>query len=390
MKTLLHFCLVALFAPAMASASSNAWNQKADFGGVARHRGAALSIGNKGYMGMGHYNGSGINVVLADWWEFDPSTNTWTQMANYPFGNYALSCFTAGNKGYVGAGIFSSSVFYAYDPLSNTWAPVASLGGATSDQVGFGVNGKGYYVAGTNLYEYDPGLNTWTLQTAMPFSSWSWSSTFTIGDKAYLKTGNQLWEYKSLTDEWAARAIFPGPATGGSAAFCINGKGYIVCGGYIGWLSELVTEVWEYDPALNTWTQLEDFPGMARRFTAGFAIGDKGYMGIGTNGTNFRDFWEFDELLAVPKNESTAKIAEPYPNPSSSIIHFSQENNQLTSGTTETLKINVTDLSGRKIYSGDFSGDILAISKEDIGTGIFLYEIFSAEAVVKTGKIIFE
>ena len=388
MKKLVHVCLILLFSPTVFS-SSDAWNQKADFGGVARHRGAALAIGNKGYMGMGHYNGSGINIVLADWWEFDPSTNTWTQMANYPSGNYALSFFAVGNKGYVGAGIFSSSLFYSYDPLSNTWTSVASLPAAGSDQVGFSVNGMGYYVAGTSLYEYNPSLNNWTLQAIMPFSSFSWSSTFTIGDKAYLKSGNQLWEYKSTTDSWAVRATFPGPVTGGSASFSINGNGYIACGGYIGWLSELVPETWEYDPALNVWTQLVDFPGMARRFTHGFAIGDKGYMGIGTNGTNFRDFWEFDELLAVPKNESTIEIAEPYPNPSSSMIYFSQESTSEISDQT-ALQIKISDLSGRVIYAGKFDEDVLKVSKENIGNGIFIYEIFTDESILKTGKIIFQ
>jgi len=33
------------------------WIQQADFGGTARHRTTMLSLGNKIYAGLGHYNG---------------------------------------------------------------------------------------------------------------------------------------------------------------------------------------------------------------------------------------------------------------------------------------------------------------------------------------------
>ncbi len=376
-SSLFFFCSTGVLA-------SSGWHQKADFGGVARHRGAGISIGNKGYIGLGHYNGSGTNIVLQDWWEFDPSANTWTQMANYPVPNYAVSSFSVDNKGIVGAGIFGLQ-FYSYDPLTNAWSAIASPAGASSDQLGFSVNGKGYHVVGTALYEYNPSLGTWTTKSPMPFSCISWSSAFTIGDKAYIKSNNQLWEYKQSIDDWALKALFPGPVTGGAAAFAINGNGYIVCGGYIGWLSELVTEVWEFNPVFNEWTQLEDFPGMARRFTTGFAIGDKGYMGIGTNGTNFRDFWEFDELLATPKNSPALSVSEPYPNPSSSLIHFDA---QTQSG--PELSVVITDASGRIVHTGDFANGVLDVSKQIFGSGTFFYRISSADKLVKSGQFIFE
>ncbi|MFK7787367.1 MAG: hypothetical protein AB8B56_19745, partial [Crocinitomicaceae bacterium] len=62
-----------------AMASISGWTPKANFGAEARHRGIGMSIGNKGYMGLGHYNGAGPNIVKKDWWEYDPATNSWTQ-----------------------------------------------------------------------------------------------------------------------------------------------------------------------------------------------------------------------------------------------------------------------------------------------------------------------
>lgn len=67
---------------------------------------------------------------------------------------------------------------------------------------------------------------------------------------------------------------------------------YVVAGGTSNSLSD---EFYMYDSELDTWSQLEDFPGVAR----GFAIGDE-YEGIyyyGFGATNFeylKDVWTFD------------------------------------------------------------------------------------------------
>ena len=75
---------ILVFAAALMSFDASAWWEKrADFGSNARHRGTGLSIGNKGYFGLGHYNGAGPNIVMSDWWEYDPATNSWSQKADY-------------------------------------------------------------------------------------------------------------------------------------------------------------------------------------------------------------------------------------------------------------------------------------------------------------------
>lgn len=321
--------------------SSSAWNEKANFGGVGRHRGTGISIGTKGYMGLGHYNGAGPNIMFQDWWEFDPSSNSWTQKANYPFPTYAASQFTIGNKGYVGTGVSAGNLFYSFDPFTNSWNPIASVPMGSTDQLAFAVDGKGYYIYSNTLYEYDPMADAWTMQNPMPFALSSWCSSFTINGKAYVKTGSSLYEYKPSTDEWAARAPFPGIASGGSAAFAVKGKGYIVCG-YIGWLSELTDEVWEFDPATNTWTQLTEFPGNARRFSSGFAIGEKGYVGIGTTGTNMRDFWEFDELLSEEADPAQKEQVMIFPNPAFEFI---------TINGIQAANIMIYDLQGQVVHS---------------------------------------
>jgi len=343
---------------------SEAWNQKTNFGGVGRHRGTGVSIGNKGYMGLGHYNGAGPNIMFQDWWEFDPSSNTWTQKANYPFPTYAASQFTIGYKCYVGTGVSAGNLFYSFDPFSNTWNPIASVPMGATDQLAFAVEDKGYYIYSNTLYEYDPILDSWTLKNPMPFALSSWSSSFTINGKGYVKSGTSLYEYKPSTDEWATRASFPGVASGGSAAFAVKNKGYIVCG-YVGWLSELTDEVWEFDPATNSWMFMGEFPGSARRFSSGFAIGEKGYIGIGTTGTNMRDFWEFDELLESDDFEKD--LVTVYPNPATDYITITGINN---------VNVMIYDLTGKLIMSNDLNST-QTISVADLENGNYILLIQS-------------
>lgn len=84
------------------------WTKMSDFGGEARHRTTMLTLGNKIYAGLGHYNGAGPNILFEDWWEFDPATNAWTQKANYLGGIcYHAAGFAIDDIGYVGTGRIS-------------------------------------------------------------------------------------------------------------------------------------------------------------------------------------------------------------------------------------------------------------------------------------------
>ena len=55
-------------------------------------------------------------------------------------------------------------------------------------------------------------------------------------------------------------------------------------------------DFWEFNPDANTWTQKTDFGGTARE-AIGFSIGNKGYLGLGTDANTFQsDFWEYNPL----------------------------------------------------------------------------------------------
>jgi N-acetylneuraminic acid mutarotase len=320
------------------------WIQRADFGAEGRHRAVGIGIGGKGYFGLGHYNGAGPNIVKNDWWEYDPATNAWTQKANYPggFGQGSYGCLSWGMEefGFVGGGQTSNGAeIYKYTPSSNSWVAVANMPTVAMNLQGFAIDNIGYYLQGNIVYAYDAVSGTWSIKNNAPFSSNIWNSAFVIDNKGYVKSGSNLWEYKPTIDQWIQRANFPGLATNGSMAFSQRNKGYIVTG-YAWALSEVNSEVWEFDQASNTWNLLEEFPGTSRRFGSSFQIGDRCYVGLGTNGTNFNDLWEFQRFWNV--HEENTDLIAIGPNPADNYFQVSSTNK-------DEFSLVIYDINGRNI-----------------------------------------
>ncbi len=138
--------------------STNTWTQKADFGGAARAGAFGFSIGSKGYIGTGIIRSASNPGTTKDFWKYDPVANTWTQKAD--FGGTARGQdvgFSIGSRGYIGTGfsgysstnLVGTKDFWEYDPSTNTWTQKADFGGATRvDAVGFSIGSKGYIGAG--------------------------------------------------------------------------------------------------------------------------------------------------------------------------------------------------------------------------------------------------
>src|ERR1035437_6901021 len=111
----------------------------------------------------------------------------------------------------------------------------------------------------------------------------------------------------------------PGTGRASAVAFVIGGKGYVTLGRNVN-LSDSLTECWQYDPALDSWTKKAAFPGIPRvKATAGVVNG-KAYVGLGFDryktayiGGNLNDFWMYnpttDSWLQKSNYPSTATDA---------------------------------------------------------------------------------
>lgn len=193
------------------------WEDLDPFPGTSRVSPIGFAPGNgKCYLGVGS---AGNDLSETDFWEYDPSTNNWTQMADYPGMTIGLSMisFVVNEIGYVGGGA------------------------ATGLE---------------NLFSYDYQTNTWEEKNTLPGGQTFEAVTFTIDQTAYIGTGESdgnassktFWKYNHMEDTWTSITDFGGAARFGAYAFSIGDKGYV--GGGINSTMDHF-DFWEYKPKLD-------------------------------------------------------------------------------------------------------------------------------------------
>lgn len=264
--------------------STDAWTQKANLLTPVGSTSPSFSIGSKGYAGyMGIING---NVFIQSFAEYDPSTNTWTKKADFPSTNTIYfrnaAGFSIGSKGYLGPGQGPGqpngeiNSFWEYDPSTDTWTEKADFAGERRYMaVGFSIGNKGYigggitveydgngddYDTSTNAYkdfwEYNPTTDAWTRKADIGGSGRCQITGFSIGSNGYIYggqgwgsmvTNNDFWEYIPATDTWTKKADFAGVARILSTGFAIGTKGYVGTGASYDSSWTFLNDLWEYD-----------------------------------------------------------------------------------------------------------------------------------------------
>lgn len=236
--------------------SADVWSQMMTLPASTRRNATGVAIGDKGYVGLGADSSvSTAGSILSDWWEYDPVSNGWTQKASYPggidiFGNsgiqgvYFATAFSIDTKGYVCGGKMGSDFYgtdlWEYDPGSDLWTRMADFPGGDRYQLSsFGVEGNGYVGMGIDhdlfrkdWWKYDPSLNSWTQTTSLPGSERGAASTFVLGQRGFVVFGSdggykdELWQYNPFTESWNIKANFPPSGRKNGIAFAIGDKGY--------------------------------------------------------------------------------------------------------------------------------------------------------------------
>jgi N-acetylneuraminic acid mutarotase len=135
--------------------ASDVWTRKADFAGAARDNAVGFSIGNLGYIGTGFGN---LPIIFKnDFWEYNPSTDLWTRKADFGgAGRSYATGFSIGTRGYIGTGYNQPPPdndlkdFWEYDPSADSWTQKADFSGcARIDASGFSIGNRGYIGTGT-------------------------------------------------------------------------------------------------------------------------------------------------------------------------------------------------------------------------------------------------
>lgn len=371
------------------------WIPRANFGGVARHRCTAFSVGNKGYIGGGHIN-SGTPVYHEDYWEYDPVTDSWTQIADFGGGKrYHATAFSIGEFGYVGCGEDDDdnyhTDFYRYSPQFNVWQPIASMpGNPRRGATSFVINELGYVGTGQSdfgyeddFYKYDPNANAWYSVADFMGEARSSAVGFSYNGKGYVGTGHifgdhtkDFYEYDPISNSWSQKADVGTTYRQDATGFVVNGKAYIGTGNDVdGNLN--YKDFWEYDFNTNTWTQISDFDAEGRRYMVSFVIDGIAYAGTGTDGTNLRDFYRFD-ITASDETDWYKMEITPYPNPSIDKIIFDFHGLE--------LQLQLFSVNGELIME-KMASDKIEVNKADTGSGTFVYLLKFKNGTVRSGKI---
>ena len=298
------------------------WDEVSDFDGIPRGEAVGFVIGNKGYLA------TGVNIDkdrMKDLWYYDAEGDYWMQKAvmTDAIARSEAVAFSVAGKGYVGTGIDDDGNelkdFWCYDPATNVWTRIDDFpGSARYGAVAFAVSGKGYVGTGADeygetkdFYEYNPATGKWE-QIIYNGSKRRDACAFVIGEKAYLLTGmgnngneDEVWAFDGTTKKWTELRKISDAKTDESfdddyttlvrtnaVAFAVNGKGYLATGTN----NSAVSNVWEYNPSTDVWTEKTSFPGGVRTSAVAFGIGNYGYVTSGMNTLSYfyGDIAKFD------------------------------------------------------------------------------------------------
>jgi N-acetylneuraminic acid mutarotase len=279
-------------------------------------------------------NGVSQAAVTNDTWAYDPSANTWTNLTpsgtppsvrtgcSLVYGQLTHLVYMFG--GYGNGTSFND--IWAYDPAANTWTNLNPTGDVPSprsdskmvydaigDELimfgGMGVNGLL-----NDTWAYDPAANTWTNLNpagAVPSARHSCSMAYAMSTAKVIMFGGAAgnsaladgWAYDPAANTWTNLnpTGAPSPRYDSAMAYDDNTAQVILFGGGTGQYVSL-NDTWAYDSKANTWTNLN--PAVAPSVRTAPSLADDesthqlimfgGWQEQGANvGTGFNDTWSY-------------------------------------------------------------------------------------------------
>ena len=211
------------------SQASNSWTRKADFAGTPRYGAVAFGIGTNGYICSGFDGG-----YTKDLWQFSPTTGangTWVQKVSLGGSKRSGAiAWVYNNKGYVLTGINNGVEvydFWSYDPSTSTWTQLRDISNTSTDSydddytdivrdngVGMVIGTKGYVAVGENgaytkkTWEYDFPTDLWVRKTPYERQQRIGAVSFSLLGRAFVATGQNSTYYFDDIDEWQPNVTY--------------------------------------------------------------------------------------------------------------------------------------------------------------------------------------
>lgn len=318
----------------------NAWGYFGNFPGIARVGAVAFAIDGKGYYGLGqdttgHFETATVGGklqtyykrgYLKDFWRYDPGTNTWTQLGDFPGDARAYASGASHRDGDKASLVFGigewvdpadtnvKSKYYndnwIYSATSDTWTKKADFPGAiranavamvldslypASTTVNLTINGITAGAPGTGYIELS-GNQAVKMMNAGAFNitgSTNNNGAYTVKTAAFFGGVTLVKVNQTL--------VSPGANLGTLDYLFHYNEGIptLYAGlGDSGVFNEYFNDWWKYDILTNTWVQRENFPSVTTaKINAGsFYFANVGFIVGGFDGVWSKDFFQYDGI----------------------------------------------------------------------------------------------
>lgn len=184
--------------------STNKWTQLADFPGGERRYASAFAIGEDVYVGLGTSDHN--DYYWNDFWKY--SNGTWTSLNSFP-GEKRLQAnvVTLNGKAFIISGYHSGVLydFYEYDPTTDSWTKLDKLNDENTGNTSVArynacafVSGGNIYLAGgvsgssslSSIFEWSPVDSIWTEKSELETNlTRQGASCFVVNDIGYILAG---------------------------------------------------------------------------------------------------------------------------------------------------------------------------------------------------------
>jgi N-acetylneuraminic acid mutarotase len=285
--------------PTLYDSAYGTWTAVADFIGSARSNAVAFAVQNIGYVGSGVGN-DGF-TPLADFYSYNPGSNSWSQIDSIHDNNRSYPRFDAvawgfDTVGYVLTGTDNNYYFsdvWKYSPATGHWSRKPYLvGNPRSGATAWVYHNRGYVLAG-----YTPG-SRWAA-TNMCYDFWVFDpqkAETSDSTKAWTRlrdiynTSPDVYDdgYTNIIRKYGAGFVMLGGPYGNS-----DDRAYIT----LGQNGTSVNYTWEYDFAQDLWYQKTPFEGSPRSGAVGFSFGNRGFVGTGLGTGNTSGFADLEEFF---------------------------------------------------------------------------------------------
>ena len=246
---------------------------------------------------------------------YNPATNTWTQVADLPFGVSHMGTVALGDSIYFASGYpatatnqtFSTTAVWRYDTVGNRFSNLPNLPAARGGGALVAVGRALHFVGGSDSARRDAAQHWrldldnltagWVARAPLPVAT-NHVAGVALDGKVYIIGGQQNQDaaaiqrgevqvYDPATNQWSARAPLPLARSHITSSTLVRNGQIIVLGG-IGPGNSVIKRVDGYNPVTNTWTPLTSLP--ANRLSGVSDVLPDGRL-IFSTGSMTRDTW---------------------------------------------------------------------------------------------------